>query len=915
MASLLVFAATAAAAAVLRRDYPSDAPLAACPGYKASNVQTTTSGLTADLTLAGEACNVYGTDLTDLILEVSYDTETRLHVKIQDAANDVYQVPESVFPRPAIAGGYPTGESALTFNYTEEPFSFTVSRTETGEVLFDTSAASLVFESQYLRLRTKLPEDPYLYGLGEHSDPFRLNTTDYIRTIWSQDAYSVPEGSNLYGNHPVYFEHRENGTHGVLFLNSNGLDVFINSTEESGQYLEYNSLGGVLDFYFVAGPSPVEVAQQYAGIVGLPAMQPYWSLGFHQCRYGYQDAFDVAEVVYNYSQAGIPLETMWTDIDYMYRRRVFSLDPDRFPLTMMRELVDHLHANDQHYIVMVDPAVAYQDFPGTLQRGIDDNVFLLRENGSVWKGVVWPGVTAFPDWFSVNVTSFWNGEFADFFSPETGVDISGLWIDMNEPSNFPCYFPCSDPDAAAVGYPPEPPAVRSPPRALPGWPCDFQPEGTDCEQSNVTTRDVDFIEPREGFTGSEEHVWISKRQSGQQLGLPDRDLLYPKYPIHNKAAYQDDWNADKGGISNKTVNTDLIHQNGLAMYDTHNIYGSMMSVASREAMLARKPTLRPLIITRSTFVGAGAKVGHWLGDNLSSWWHYRLIIRSMFSFTAIYQIPMVGADVCGFGSNTTEQLCGRWAALGALAPFYRNHNDIAAIPQEFYRWDSVAEVAKKFIGIRYQLLDYLYTALYRQTTDGTPNVQPLFYVYPEDKTTWDLELQYFLGPGLLVAPVTEENATSVDVYLPKDTFYDFYTHEKVEGQGAYVTREDQGVLDLPLYYRGGVIVPLRASNASMTTTELRRQDYEIVVPVGAAGSAAGELYLDDGESLEQAGVTSITLAFDGTYLTAEGIFEYETDLKISKVTVLGSPSSKKCKRSVSVDVDQPLTGTFKIQVA
>lgn len=316
--------------------------------------------------------------------------------------------------------------------------------------------------------------------------------------------------------------------------------MFINSTEESGQYLEYNSLGGVLDFYFVAGPSPVEVAQQYAGVVGLPAMQPYWSLGFHQCRYGYQDAFDVAEVVYNYSQAGIPLETMWTDIDYMYRRRVFSLDPDRFPLTMMRELVDHLHANDQHYIVMVDPAVAYQDFPGTLQRGIDDNVFLLRENGSVWKGVVWPGVTAFPDWFSANVTSFWNGEFADFFSPETGVDISGLWIDMNEPSNFPCYFPCSDPDAAAVGYPPEPPAVRSPPRALPGWPCDFQPEGTDCEQSNVTTRDVDFIEPREGFTGSEEHVWISKRQSGQQLGLPDRDLLYPKYPIHNKAAYQDD---------------------------------------------------------------------------------------------------------------------------------------------------------------------------------------------------------------------------------------------------------------------------------------------------------------------------------------------------------------------------------------
>lgn len=74
MLFLAAAASVASAAAVLGRDYYSDEPLAACPGYKASNVQTSSSGLTADLTLAGEACNVYGTDLTDLTLEVSYDT-------------------------------------------------------------------------------------------------------------------------------------------------------------------------------------------------------------------------------------------------------------------------------------------------------------------------------------------------------------------------------------------------------------------------------------------------------------------------------------------------------------------------------------------------------------------------------------------------------------------------------------------------------------------------------------------------------------------------------------------------------------------------------------------------------------------------------------------------------------------------
>lgn len=179
-----------------------------------------------------------------------------------------------MLPRPTVS--FPSIKSQLQFSYNEPGFDFQVKRQKTGEVLFDTSAAKLVFENQYLRLRTKLPANPNLYGLGEHSDPFRLNTTDYVRTLWSADAYGVPEDSNLYGNHPVYYEHRATGTHGVFFANSNGMDIKINNTAADGQYLEYNSLGGVMDFYFFAGDSPVDVARQYAQLTGLPAMMPYW---------------------------------------------------------------------------------------------------------------------------------------------------------------------------------------------------------------------------------------------------------------------------------------------------------------------------------------------------------------------------------------------------------------------------------------------------------------------------------------------------------------------------------------------------------------------------------------------------------------------------------------------------------------
>ena len=283
--------------------------------------------------------------------------------------------------------GSATG-SALEFQMIENPFSFSVVRADSKKVIFDTAGTALIFESQYLRLRTSLPNNPNLYGLGEHTDPFRLNTTEYTRTLWSRDAYEIPPGTNLYGNHPVYFEHRQTDgkTHSVYLHNSNGMDIKINNTKATGQYLEYNTIGGIIDLYFLAGPGPLEVAQQYSEVVGKPAMMPYWGLGVHQCKYGYQDYIEISEVVLNYSLAKIPLETMWTDIDYMDGRKVFTLDPLRFPLQKMREFVNYLHQHNQHYVMMVDPAVAYQDYDA-FNNGVNAGAFLKRSDGSIYQGM------------------------------------------------------------------------------------------------------------------------------------------------------------------------------------------------------------------------------------------------------------------------------------------------------------------------------------------------------------------------------------------------------------------------------------------------------------------------------------------------------------------------------------------------
>jgi len=78
----------------------------------------------------------------------------------------------------------------------------------------------------------------------------------------------------------------------------------------------------------------------------------------------------------------------------------------------------------------------------------------------------------------------------------------------------------------------------------------------------------------------------------------------------------------------------------------------------------------------------------------------------------IFGIPFVGADICGFAGDTTEELCARWMALGSFYPYSRNHNIEGAKSQEPYLWETVAEASRRNLKIRYTLLPYYYTLFY-----------------------------------------------------------------------------------------------------------------------------------------------------------------------------------------------------------
>lgn len=152
----------------------------ACPGYKASNVKQTTTGVSASLALAGKACNAYGTDVESLDFSVEYMANDRLNIQIVpshvDSSNaSWYHLSEDTVPRPKSGKHASRENSDLEFKWSNSPsFSFKIIRKSTGDAIFDTTGSVLVFENQFTEFVTSLPEDYNLYGLGEHIQQFHL---------------------------------------------------------------------------------------------------------------------------------------------------------------------------------------------------------------------------------------------------------------------------------------------------------------------------------------------------------------------------------------------------------------------------------------------------------------------------------------------------------------------------------------------------------------------------------------------------------------------------------------------------------------------------------------------------------------------------------------------------------------------
>ena len=305
--------------------------------------------------------------------------------------------------------------------------------------------------------------------------------------------------------------------------------------------------------------------------------------GWQQSHWGYGDVHALQQMVEEYSAAHIPLEVVWSDVDYMDGLEDFTLDPINFAKPQLDAFLDTLHSNGQKYVLILDPGIKIDPSYAPYSAGLSADVFVKNIEGRPYIGQVWVGPSVWPDFLHPNATSYWTSFLGSFHDT---VAYDGIWIDMNEPSNF-----CSGPLCSISPSGPCPPG---------GAIISKTPEC--CLQCNIT------------------------RSTRHDV---------PPFAINHMG--------DERALGWKTIAMSAVHFGGVLAYDAHNLYGLTEAMATSTALRSVSQK-RPFVLSRSTFPGSGAHTAHWTGDNAASWEDLRFSIVQVLNF-GLFGIPMVGADI------------------------------------------------------------------------------------------------------------------------------------------------------------------------------------------------------------------------------------------------------------------------------
>lgn len=607
----------------------------------------------------------------------------------------------------------------------------------------------------------KLTESDRVYGLGE-------NVRGINKRGWIYESNCSDQPNHTEGQHSLY------GAHNFFVVDGKEqFGVFLDYPGKLILDMAYTKIDEIritpedwnMDVYIIEGKDILTIIKEFRTLIGRSYIPPKWAFGYGQSRWGYQSADDIRKVVKGYRDNGIPLDSVYMDIDYMERFKDFTINEETFP--DFPKFVKEMEKEHIHLVPIIDAGVKIEEGYETYEEGVEKGYFCKEEDGSDFVGAVWPGRVHFPDFLNKDARKWFGKQYKILLDQ----GIEGFWNDMNEPAIF-----YSEKNLEAVMK----------------------------KIQKMDNRDMDMWEVF-GF----------------------RDL------VNGLANNADDYKSFYHNMDGKKVRHDKVH----------NLYGYNMTRAAGEAFEELCPEKRILIYSRASYIGMHRYGGTWMGDN-QSWWSHLLMNLQMLPSMNMCGFLYTGADLGGFGCDTTEDLVLRWLELGIFTPLMRNHSALGTREQEAYQFTN-KEAFKNIIGIRYGLMPYIYSEYMKAALRNEMLFTPLAFAYPEDEYAKQTEDQLLMGESIMIAPVYTQNATGRYVYLPEKmklvrmkSMNDIKT-EVLEKGHYYI---DVALDEVVFFIRPEKIVPYTMGGQFLEEAE--KQELKTLHFV--TGKAEYELYEDDG---------------------------------------------------------------------
>lgn len=607
----------------------------------------------------------------------------------------------------------------------------------------------------------KLGTEDRIYGLGE-------NVRGINKRGWIYESNCADQPNHTESQHSLY------GAHNFFVIDGKErFGVFLDYPGKLTLDMGYTRIDEVritpedwnMDVYIIEGKEVLDIVKAFRTLIGRSYIPPKWAFGYGQSRWGYQSADDIRKVVKGYRENGIPIDSVYMDIDYMERFKDFTVNEETFP--DFPKFVKEMEKEHIHLVPIIDAGVKIEKGYETYEEGVEKGYFCKEKDGSDFVGAVWPGRVHFPDFLNKDARKWFGKQYKVLLDQ----GIEGFWNDMNEPAIF-----YSEKNLEAVMK----------------------------KIQKMDNRDMDMWEVF-GF----------------------RDL------VNGLANNPEDYKSFYHNMDGTKVRHDKVH----------NLYGYNMTRAAGEAFEELCPDKRILIYSRASYIGMHRYGGTWMGDN-QSWWSHLLMNLQMLPSMNMCGFLYTGADLGGFGADTTEDLVLRWLELGIFTPLMRNHSALGTREQEAYQFTN-KEAFKNIIGIRYGLMPYLYSEYMKAALRDEMLFVPLAFAYPEDKYAQQTEDQLLLGESIMIAPVYTQNATGRYVYLPEKM--KLVRMKSMEDMKTEVLEKGHYYIDVALdevvfFIRPEKIVPYTMGGQFLEEAE--KQELKTLHFV--TGKAEYELYEDDG---------------------------------------------------------------------